>query len=137
VDGFSILDAKGKVAFEWENVIGAISRIDMIVSWAPDSQRVVLLDQFNRGSMLYAAVLMNGVWKSVPTDLNLNPLEARFYTYPKKSFINRVSLLDWVSVTALNVEDKFMVDDLPTTANHWETATETLQFSNGFLKAVN
>ncbi len=35
--------------------------------------------------MLYAAELLNGSWRAVPTDLNLNALELRYYTAPKTS----------------------------------------------------
>jgi hypothetical protein len=45
VNGLSILDAQGKVALSW-NGIGAVWRMYMTVSWSPDCQRVVMLDQF-------------------------------------------------------------------------------------------
>lgn len=47
MNGLSILDAQGKVAFTWKG-IGAVWRLYMTVSWSPDSQRVMLLDQFGR-----------------------------------------------------------------------------------------
>jgi hypothetical protein len=136
VEGFTIHDAQGKKVFSWQDN-GGVVRKYMVVSWSPDSQRVILLDHFPRGAMLFAAQLVNGVWQSVPTDMNLNALELRYYAYPKTSLINRISILDWVSVTAFKIEDKFMVDDLPSPLFHWETATETLQFTNDALRAVN
>jgi hypothetical protein len=42
VKGFSIVNAQGETVFTWKD-FGATQRIDMIVSWSPDSQRVVLL----------------------------------------------------------------------------------------------
>ena len=81
-------------------------------------------------------MLINGGCRDVPTELHLNTLEAHYYSYPKKSFMNRVGR-GWMSGTALKIEDKFMVDDLPTTQTHWETATEVLQSSNDSLWAVD
>jgi hypothetical protein len=135
VKGFSIVDTQGHTAFTWQDN-GAIQRYYMIVSWSPDSQRVVLLDQFGRGEILYAAQLLNGVWRNVRVELKLSALEHRYYTAPKISPKNRVSIPAWVSITALKIEDRFMVGDLPTTGTHWETATEMLQFSNDSLRAV-
>ena len=127
---------KVKKVFSWQDN-GGVVRQYMVVSWSPDSQRVILLDHFPRGAMLFAAQLVNGIWQSVPTDMNLNALELRYFAYPKTSLINRISVLDWISVTAFKMEDQFMIDDLPNPLFHWETATETLQFTNDALRAVN
>jgi hypothetical protein len=141
VEGFSIVNAQGETAFAWKD-FGATQRIDMIVSWSPDSQRVVLLDQFNRGAALYAAELLNGVWRNVHNRVNLNPLEITFIPPLKESRVNRVNLGQWVSTTAIQIQDHFLVTDIdmhrdgPVEA-HWQDATAILQFSNGSLRLVN
>jgi hypothetical protein len=141
VNGLSILDAQGKVALTWKG-IGAVWRMYMTVSWSPDSQRVVLLDQFGRAQVFYAAELLSGVWIHVKNAVNLNPVEARFIPPSKESRVDHVDLGQWVSVTAIQIQDHFLVtdkdthSDAPVTAQ-WEDATAILQFSNGSLRLVN
>src|ERR1700731_4215892 len=46
VRGFSIIDNKsGQVVFKWAAPGGEVARESMTVSWSPDSQRVLLIDQ--------------------------------------------------------------------------------------------
>jgi hypothetical protein len=137
VNGFSIVDSQGNLAFTWKDTIHAIKRKYMSVSWAPDSQRVVLLDQFGRAQVFYAAELLGGIWREVPDKVNLNPVERRFYSEPKVSLVDHVNLGQWVSMTAIQIQDHFLVTDIPLAATHWEDATAILQFGNGALRVVN
>jgi hypothetical protein len=91
VKGFSIVDAQGKVAFTWKDN-HAVWRKYMTVSWAPDSQRVILLDQFGRAQIFYAAELLKGAWREVADKVDLNTVERRFYIAPKISVVNHVDL---------------------------------------------
>jgi hypothetical protein len=87
--------------------------------------------------MYYAAELLNGVWHDVGNEVNLGPVQQRFYTPPKNSLVSHVDLGDWVSTTAIQIQDHFLVLDIPTTDAHWEDTTAILQFTNGFLRVVN
>jgi hypothetical protein len=154
VNGLSILDAQGKVAFKWKDM-GAIWRLYMTVSWSLDSwqlymtvswsldsQRVILLDQFGRGAKFYAVELLNGVWVDVKNAVNLNPVEARFVPPSKGSLVDHVDLGQWASVTAIQIQDHFLIRDKDTHSDapvmaQWKDATAILQFSNGSLRLVN
>jgi hypothetical protein len=69
-------------------------------------------------------------------------VEARFIPPSKESRVDHVDLGQWVPVTAIQIQDHFLVtdkdthSDAPVTAQ-WEDATAILQFSNGSLRLVN
>ena len=67
-NGLSILDARSNVVFSWKHD-GTVCRESMTVSWSPDSQHVVLLDQSGRAPMFRCAELRNGKWENVPIHL--------------------------------------------------------------------
>lgn len=67
----------------------------------------------------------------------MSPVERRFYTEPERSLVHEVNLEQWVSMTAIQIQDHFLVDDIPLATARWEDATAILQFSNGSLRLVN
>ena len=69
-------------------------------------------------------------------------MEARFIPPSKESRVDNVDLGQWASVTAIRIQDHFIVHDKDTHSDapvkaHWEDATAILQFSNGSLRLVN
>jgi hypothetical protein len=73
----------------------------------------------------------------VPDKVNLNALRSRLYSEPKTAVVSQVDLGKWVSITAIQIQDKFLVRDLPLATAHWQDMTAILQFSNDSLREVN
>src|ERR1700736_5184753 len=130
VRNFCIIDKNGEIAFQWDDK--ASGHVYIWISWSPDSQRVVLVDQ-HRGPELFAAQLVNGRWVDV-ADARIPLQGGRQPSGPSR--VDHHELLNWISPTSLRVKDSFLVDD-PNHQVHWEDIVESLQFNGNTLRFVD